>query len=300
MGRLRRGRNSSTGWLCEPSRPVMARLRIVTPPVDSGRCLSRPRGLVPAACRWCLRPRLCDCRGMSEAGDPDEVQEQSLAVGRDVAARIARLSERQVDYWASTGLIKPAVDTSVSPGRRIRLYGFVGLLSLLVAAELKNRKVSLQHIRAIVGHLQARGYANPLTQLAFATVGREVYFMHDDGTWEGGLRPDQVVIHEVLNLAPLRNRITAGARRDSTLAGTVERRRGVMGSKPVLAGTRVPVDTVRLYLEAGRTVEQILESFRCSPHRTSKPFDAALPDLAVRLRPRRRRRCRCDVATTRA
>lgn len=189
------------------------------------------------------------------------MQELHLAVPRDSAARIAGLSHRQVDYWASTGLIEPAVDARVGPGRRVRLYGFVDLLSLLVAAELKNRKVSLQHVRAIVGHLQARGCTNPLTQLTFATVGREVYFMHDDGTWEGDLNPDQVVIHEVLNLEPLRARIVAGARRDSTLVGRVERRRGAMGSKPVLAGTRVPVATVRRYLEAGRSVEEILASF---------------------------------------
>jgi uncharacterized protein (DUF433 family) len=85
--------------------------------------------------------------------------------------------------------------------------------------------------------------------------------MHDDGSWEGDLRPDQVVIHEVLNLEPLRGRIAAGLRRDASLAGQIERRRGVLGSKPVLAGTRVPVHTVRRYLDAGRSVEQILESF---------------------------------------
>jgi len=189
------------------------------------------------------------------------VQEEHLAVTRPAAARIAGLTERQVDYWAGTGLVEPAVDTHLSPGRRVRLYSFIDLLALLVAAELKNRKVSLQHIRAIVAHLRSRGYPSPLTQLTFATVGREVYFMHEDGSWEGDLRPDQVVIHEVLNLSLLRSRITAGTRRDSALSGKVERRRGVMGSKPVLAGTRVPVETVKRYLDAGRTVEQILQSF---------------------------------------
>lgn len=95
-----------------------------------------------------------------------------------------------------------------------------------MAAELKSRKVSLQHIRAIVSHLQSRGYANPLTQLTFATVGREVYSMRDDGTWEGDLQPDQVVMHEVLNLDPLRRRIASGAQRDTTLAGRVDRYAG--------------------------------------------------------------------------
>ena len=199
--------------------------------------------------------------GVSVVDDRGEVHEQHLAVPREVAARIAGLTQRQVDYWAGTGLVEPAVDTRISPGRRVRLYGFVDLLSLLVAAELKSRKVSLQHIRSIVAHLRSRGYTSPLTQLVFATIGRDVYFMHDDGSWEGDLRPDQVVIHQVLNLEPLRGRIAAGLRRDASLAGQVERRRGVMGSKPVLAGTRVPVDTVRRYLDAGRSVEQILESF---------------------------------------
>ena len=94
---------------------------------------------------------------------------------RDVAARIAGLTERQVDYWAGTGLIEPTVDTRLSPGRHIRLHGFIDLLALLVAAELKNRNVSLQHIRAIVTHLRSRGYASPLTELTFATIGRNVY-----------------------------------------------------------------------------------------------------------------------------
>jgi uncharacterized protein (DUF433 family) len=197
----------------------------------------------------------------ADAPEHTEVPEEHLAVTRAVAARIAGLTERQVDYWAGTGLVEPAVDTRLSPGRRVRLYGFIDLLALLVAAELKNRKVSLQHIRAIVNHLRSRGYTSPLTQLTFATVGRDVYFMHEDGSWEGGLRPDQVVIHEVLNLSLLRGRIAAGTRRDAALSGKVERRRGALGSKPVLAGTRVPVETVKRYLDAGRTVEQILESF---------------------------------------
>ena len=110
-------------------------------------------------------------------------------------------------------------------------------------------------------HLRARGYEQPLTQVVFATHGREVYFQHDDGTWEGGLTPDQLVLSEVLNLRPLRRRIADGIQRDQADAGHVERRRGALGSKPVLAGTRVPVETVRRYLDAGRTAEQIVESF---------------------------------------
>jgi uncharacterized protein (DUF433 family) len=208
---------------------------------------------------------MCDGQVVGAAGDVIEEQvgpsEQRLAVNAATARHITRLSDRQLGYWARTGLVGPSVDRRLTPGRRVRLYGFVDLLALMVAAELKERGVSLQHIRAVVEHLRARGYDQPLTQVVFATHGRQVYFQHDDGTWEGGLRPDQLVLSEVLNLRPLRRRIMDGIQRDQAQVGHVERRRGALGSKPVLAGTRVPVDTVRRYLDAGRTVEQIVESF---------------------------------------
>ena len=213
-------------------------------------------------CRGYIVVVVCDRQRMGTRGDDlDELLEQHLAVTRDSAARITGLSLRQLDYWANTALIRPSADTKLTPGRRIRLYGFTDLLALMVAAELKARKISLQHIRTIVAHLRRRGYANPLTELAFATQGDHVYFQHEDGAWEGDAHPDQVVMHEVLNLRLLRTRITERSRRDSALAGQVERRRGAMGSKPVFAGTRVPVHTVRRYLDQGRTVAEILESF---------------------------------------
>jgi uncharacterized protein (DUF433 family) len=192
--------------------------------------------------------------------EPVAVDEQRMAVPRDAAARIARLSVRKVDYWACTGLIEPTVDTQGSTGR-VRLYGFLDLLALVVAAELNDRGVSVRRIRQIVGRLKSRGYDHSLSQLTFAAIGNRVYFQHDDGTWEGDLRLDQLVLREVLDLQPLRRRIAEGARRDEALIGKVERRRGAMGNKPLLAGTRVPVETVQRYLAAGRSIDDVLEAF---------------------------------------
>ncbi|HEY3606612.1 MAG TPA: DUF433 domain-containing protein, partial [Pseudonocardiaceae bacterium] len=72
---------------------------------------------------------------------------------------------------------------------------------------------------------------------------------------------DQIVISEVLHLQPLRNRIAEGMRRDHGQVGQTERRRGTLGSKPVLAGIRIPVDTVRRYLQAGRSTAAVLEAY---------------------------------------
>lgn len=184
-----------------------------------------------------------------------------------VAAKIAGLTDRKVSYWANQQVAQPTVVQEVRGARGqtnqrpVRLYDYTELMSLLVAAELRGRNISLQHIRKVVRHLRARGYGRPLTDVRFAIAGAELYFQHPDGTWEGGLRPDQIVIHEVLNLEPLRARILEGIQRRAELVAEVERRRGTLGSKPVFAGTRVPVETVRRYLAAGRTPEQIVSAF---------------------------------------
>jgi uncharacterized protein (DUF433 family) len=206
------------------------------------------------------------------------VDERLLAVTRDTAAKIARLSPRQVDYWAKTDLVPASIDADVSAHRHVRLYGFLDLLALAVAAELKQCGVSLQHIRQIVRHLKARGYDRPLTQLRYATVGRQVYFQSEDGTWEGGVRPDQIVLHEVLNLQLIRDRIAEGIHRDRAQEGRTERRRGALGGKPVLAGTRIPVDTVRRYILAGRSNADVLEAY---PDLAEADIEAVRRGMAV-------------------
>jgi uncharacterized protein (DUF433 family) len=203
---------------------------------------------------------------------PSVSVERYLAVPRERAARLAGLTLRQVDYWAKTGLIEPSVDNAAF-GRRVRLYGFVDLLALTVAAKLKERNVSLQHIRAIVAHVKTRGYDRPFTDLQYATLGRRVYFQHPDGSWEGDARPDQLVAREVLPLRDLHRRILdAARRREEHTEGVIEKRRGVHGSKPVFAGTRVPVDTVQRYLANGKSTDEILAAF---PMLTPADVDAA-------------------------
>lgn len=104
-------------------------------------------------------------------------------------------------------------------------------------------------------------------------VKKVLYFQHPDGTWEGGLRPDQLVEHRMLALEPLRRRIADQVRRQPTHAGRVEKRHGTLGSKLVFAGTRIPVDTVTEYLDTGRSVDEVLQAF---PDLTHDDVDAAV------------------------
>jgi uncharacterized protein (DUF433 family) len=181
-----------------------------------------------------------------------------VALTRDLAADAAGLSRRQAQYWATTGVAEPTIVQQVSPRKVVRLYAFEELMALLVAAELKRRGASLQKIRKIVHHLRTRGYQQPLTQLVFATIDREIYFQHSDGTWEYADNPSQIVMWEVLALEPLRARIRQAAARREDSVGRIERRRGTLGGKAVVAGTRIPVATIQQYLDRGRSTEQIV------------------------------------------
>jgi DNA-binding transcriptional MerR regulator len=178
------------------------------------------------------------------------------------ARRLAGVSVHRLRYWEETGLVVPSIRRQLSPRNTVRLYSFQDLLSLLVVAELRTeRDMSLQHIRRVVEHLRSRGYAEPLRELKFATLGGEIYFQHPDGTWEGDLRPDQIVLATILHLDPLRARIRSAAERPAGDAGRVGTHRGVHASAPVFEGTRIRVSTVQDYLRNGYDAAAILRAF---------------------------------------
>lgn len=185
-----------------------------------------------------------------------------LAIPDKRAAKLARITMRQLRYWEQKGLVTPSIKRQVSPRNTVRLYGFQDLVELLVAAELRHRPgISLQHIQRLVTYLHQRGFETPLSELRFATHGSEIYVQYPDGTWTGDPAPDQVVFHQVIALDLLRTRVEAVHRRDPDTAGEVVTRRGVVGSKPIFAGTRIPVATVQRYLRAGYTDAEIIEEY---------------------------------------
>jgi len=206
-----------------------------------------------------------------------EVTGEMLAIPDKQAAKLAGITMRQLRYWEQTDLIVPSIKRRISPRNTVRLYGYQDLIGLLVADELRNR-ISLHHIRRIITQHQDRGFADPLRELRFASRGNDVYFQYPDGSWSGDPNPDQLIFHQVIVLEPLRERIPAASRRDPGAIGKVVRRRGVLGGKPILAGTRIPVATIQRYLQAGYGTEAIIEEY---PSVTPADIEAARHDTAA-------------------
>lgn len=203
-----------------------------------------------------------------------EVAENVLAVSDKRARELAHITMNQLRYWEKTGLVEPSIRRQVSPGKVVRLYGFEDLVELLVAAELRHRPgISLQHIRRIIEYLRQRDFASPLREVRFATHGKNIYFQYPDGTWSGDPVPDQVVFWQAVDLNLVGEKIAASAnKRNPGDTGKVVKRHGVLGGKPIFAGTRIPVGVVQRYLQAGYSADAIIEEY---PSLTPEDIEAA-------------------------
>ena len=104
-----------------------------------------------------------------ESGVPDEL----IGYRGPTACAAAGITYRQLDYWARTGLVEPSVRSASGSGTQ-RLYSFKDILVLKVVKRLLDTGVSLQNIRAAVGHLRARG-VHDLAQVTLLSDGTTVY-----------------------------------------------------------------------------------------------------------------------------
>jgi DNA-binding transcriptional MerR regulator len=89
------------------------------------------------------------------------------------ACKAAGITYRQLDYWARTGLVEPAVRGAAGSGSQ-RLYGFRDILVLKVVKRLLDTGVSLQNIRVAVDHLRRRGVRD-LAKITLFSDGTTVY-----------------------------------------------------------------------------------------------------------------------------
>jgi DNA-binding transcriptional MerR regulator len=146
------------------------------------------------------------------------------------------LSARQLQYWDEQGFLSPSLRRREGKGRR-RLYDFRDLVSLRVAAQLR-QTVTLQLIRRAVEHLRALDYEAPLSTQRWWAVNGELYFQEANQV-RGAREPGQAIVEGTIDLPVIVHDLErAIVKLDERPHGKVERRRGVLGSKPRLSPGR--------------------------------------------------------------
>ncbi|THJ64848.1 MerR family transcriptional regulator [Arthrobacter echini] len=131
-----------------------------------------PKGEADTATNPVGAPLPASAQGLLFTEDLPELDEQAGYRG-PTACKAAGITYRQLDYWARTGLVEPAVRGAAGSGTH-RLYGFRDILVLKVVKRLLDTGVSLQQIRTAVAHLRERGVED-LAQITLMSDGASVY-----------------------------------------------------------------------------------------------------------------------------
>ena len=206
---------------------------------------------------------------MDEERDPGP--DDIIGVTVERAAALIGVSVQRLAAWERIGLVEPGVHDRVA-GRHVRVYGLSELVELRIVDELTKRGQPVRVVRRIVEANRSSTIPHPLRELRWATDAGMVFVGFEDGSWVGGRHPRQGVIPEVINLDEIRASTREAALRRMGRPGAVEKRRGVLGRKPVFEGTRTPVDALAAYFRRGVSDAEILEAF---PHLSADDLEEA-------------------------
>ncbi len=187
------------------------------------------------------------------------------------AQQLTGLTARRLQYWDETDFIRPSIAARKGRGSP-RLYSFRDLVQLRVAAMLRS-SLPLQALRRLKAFLDQEA---PFATVTFAVrPDGEVVYLGPTGQPEAAREPGQIVMRFDVPFEEIRASLTsdiADARR-RTEFGKVARRRGVLGNRPALSGTRIPPETVVRLVEAGWTQRRIVSEY---PELTAADIEAAL------------------------
>jgi uncharacterized protein (DUF433 family) len=197
------------------------------------------------------------------------------AFTEDHAERLTGISRRQLRYWDETGFFTPSLAYEDRNEAFSRLYSFRDLVSLKVLNALRNEaKVSLPHLREVkikLAHLGDHLWAHTTLYV----LNKKVIFDNP----ELGNR-EEVLSHQAVFQIPLRivsknmhGAIQAWRKREESTIGKVERHRNIAHNQVVVAGTRIPIKSIKAFADAGYTVEQIKREY---PTLTEADIQAAL------------------------
>ena len=173
------------------------------------------------------------------------------AFSEDQTERLTGVTKSQLRYWDNTNFDKPSY---AEDNRRVsfsRIYSFKDIVALRILNVLRNQySVSLPHLRQVserLNHLEA-----------------------DPDRW---IKSDLYVLNRRVVSDTKRDIAKSKVSRDQTKVGKIEKSRYINHNLPVIAGTRIPVNSIKRFSEAGYSSEQILKEY---PDLTIQDINAAL------------------------
>ena len=186
------------------------------------------------------------------------------AFTREQAAKVANVSERRASYWARHGVLVPSVSFDLSNIPHRYVYSFADVVGLRTLGMLRDQfGLSLQQLRKVQPYLLDQS-DRPWSSLRLWVRGPELLFTdpatgHVVSTVHQGQAAIPVEIEQVAQL--VRQEAHRLSQRQGIDAGQTERHRNVQGNRLVVAGTRVPVESILSLSEDGYGPGDIVRAF---------------------------------------
>lgn len=195
------------------------------------------------------------------------------AFSEEQAERLSGVSINQLRRWEREGFFRPSfADLKGVPYGRV--YSFRDVVALRVLNDLRNNKgIPLGHLRDVSEKLAHLG-EEKWTATTLYVLGKRVVYVDP----RSNLRQEVVTGQRVFEI-PLRVVIASTRRAVMDLnkregkIGKISQARFVSQNEPVLAGTRIPVGTIRDFAAAGYSARDIIREY---PDLTEADIVAAL------------------------
>ena len=203
------------------------------------------------------------------------------AFTEDQAERLSGVGKRQLQHWDRTGFFVPSLACVDRRAAYSRLYSFRDLVCLKVIDALRNKgKASLPHLREVKAKLSHLG-DDMWARTTLYVLNKRVIFRDPESNVRAEVVSGQAVLEIPLRVVTgdMEEAVKVLRRRDSDTVGKIERQRNIAHNRPVVAGTRIPVRSVKAFWAAGYDAAQIQQEY---PSLTAEDIRAAVAyDLAA-------------------
>jgi uncharacterized protein (DUF433 family) len=181
----------------------------------------------------------------------------------------------QLRYWDRTGFFAPSL---AHENRRVaysRVYTFRDIVCLKALNTIRNElRVPLQHLREAKERLKHYG-DDVWAKAILYVLNRRVVAYNPAVDRKEDVVSGQGILQIPLEIVrgDMEGAVSQFRARDPATVGKIVQSRGIVANKPVVAGTRIPVKSIKAFGDAGYSIDQIREQY---PILTEEDVRAAL------------------------
>lgn len=197
------------------------------------------------------------------------------AFSAEQVQKLTGLSLSQLRDWDNDDFFRPSYASENRREAYSRVYSFEDVVGLRTLAMLRSDyRVSRQHLKRAADRLKQQD-GKPWSALTLYVLNREVHFRDPKtGSVEGAVSGQRALPIRLASVAEdLRAKAEELKRRAPSTVGHVSQKRYTMRGAPVVAGTRIPISSVKAFADAGYSPQQIVEQY---PTLSLKDVQAAL------------------------